>query len=74
VISVDLTDLEAESFKAWREHQDEFQKLVDSQLFDVKSGVALVHFNHDGTIVRVEVPRISIFRVGVIHSSKGLPL
>lgn len=70
--SVDLTDQDAEAFKQFMQRRDEFQKLVDSQFFDVKSGVVMVHFNHEGAIMRIEVPRVTIFHVGLVQTRKGV--
>lgn len=68
MISIDLTDQDAEAFKSFMQRRDEYQKLVDAQFFDVKSGVVMVHFNHAGQIMRVEVPRVTIFHVGLVRT------
>lgn len=51
--AIELTDEEAESFKAWREHQDTFGSLLIAGVFAIKNGSAHLMFNRDGVLVSI---------------------
>lgn len=44
MVSLDLTDEEAESFKDWRKYQTQFESLVEAGVFRVQVGKAVLHF------------------------------
>lgn len=51
--TIELTDEEAESFKAWREHQDTFDALLSAGVFAIKNGSAHLTLNRDGVLVSI---------------------
>ena len=50
---IELSDTEAESFKAWRKHQETFEALLAAGIFGIKNGFAHLTFNQDGVLVLV---------------------
>lgn len=58
MIQLELTDVEAESFKTWRKHQSIFEVLLERHIFSVKKGTATLYFNDRGVLTdaRVDVP------------------
>ena len=62
MISIQLTNEEAELFKRFRQWQDKFSILSDRGVFEVKSGVAILYFNHQGTLMRVSKTEDSYVR------------
>lgn len=51
MISVELTDKEAESFKKWRKYEDVFDGLLAAGVFSLRNGHASLSFNADGVLV-----------------------
>lgn len=47
---IELNESEAQSFLAWREHQDVFNKLKELGVFGVHNGSAEIHFDSQGNI------------------------
>lgn len=54
-VSVDLIADEAQSFLLFRKHQELFQALLQAGVEHIRSGKAVLSFNHDGVLMEVEV-------------------
>jgi hypothetical protein len=53
-IKIFLTPTDAELFKQWQHFYDVFNKLSNSGAFNVKNGSVEIHFDHEGTIKKIE--------------------
>lgn len=51
---VQLTPLDAQVFVEYRRHQDLFQRLLSSGVFDIHGGSAELHFDSDGTLRKID--------------------
>lgn len=54
MITIQLTNEEAELFKLFREHQDLFKSLVDAGLLDTANGKLILNYNYMGKICDIE--------------------
>lgn len=66
LISVEMTEDEAKLFLKFREYQNDFLTLVNSGVFETRNGVAILHFDRDGTLQQVNKD--------VVVYKKGLPV
>ncbi len=62
-IMVGLNSREVELFKKFREHQDNFGKLLENGFFDIKGAAGIVHFDENSQIRKIEVPHIRVYNV-----------
>jgi hypothetical protein len=53
-IAVYLLEEEVEMFKVFREHQDIFQFMIDSGVFELKRGAATINFDDKGIISSIK--------------------
>ena len=53
MIKLELSEQEAESFKAWRQYQDTFETLLNAGVFAVRNGMVRLTFNQDGVLISV---------------------
>lgn len=58
MINVELTEQEALLFRAFREHQEAFDVMLKSGVFNVRSGKAVLNFNMEGVLdsVYADIP------------------
>lgn len=63
MIKLELTENEAQSFKMWRKHQDNFELLLLNNIFEIKNGNAEIHFDWEGNIHNIKA-HLNIFRKG----------
>ena len=52
--SIELSPDEVDSFKTFRQYQDNIVKLLNSRIFDIKNGSAVIHFDGDGNVRIIE--------------------
>jgi hypothetical protein len=50
---IDLTDQEAEYYKAYLAHRDFFVALIDARIFDIKDGQGILNFGH-GVLIDIK--------------------
>ena len=53
MVTIELTHEEAEAFKLFRKHQDEFVLLVHNNIFEIKNGSAELHFDSNGNLASI---------------------
>lgn len=53
MIKIELTEDDAILFKAFRKHQDNFAILYASEVFETRSGVVSLSFNHEGVLTQI---------------------
>lgn len=58
LISIQLTEEEAKAFVDFRKYQGEFMKLVLNNVFDTAGGSVTLHFDHRGTLAKIERQQI----------------
>ena len=63
---IELNPQEAESFLAWREHQDTFEKLLACGVFGVRNGHAEIHFDPDGNLASTTL-HFKVFQRNVLR-------
>lgn len=63
MVTIDLTDKEAESFKNWREYQDKFETLVEAGVFTIKGAPVTIHFDDKSNIRKIESLVVRIYTV-----------
>ena len=51
---IELTPEEVDQFKTFRQYQDNIVKLLNSRIFDIKSGSAVIHFDGEGNVRIIE--------------------
>ena len=54
MISIELTDQEAELFKLFRQYQGIFESFIRAGFLDFKCGSITFHYNPEGQIVKYE--------------------
>lgn len=54
LISVEMTEEDAKLFLKFREHQDDFLTLVNSGVFKVRNGVAILNFSPSGELTQID--------------------
>lgn len=54
-VTVDMTEKDAEMFKVFKEHYNNFLALIDGRVFDVRRGKATIHFNASGAIKVIDI-------------------
>jgi hypothetical protein len=53
-IVIELSEKDAESFREFRRFQTNFNALQDCGFFTIRNGSAIVHFDQDGVVRKVE--------------------
>lgn len=61
MITLDLTDLEAEQFKSWRENQDKFNTLLEAGVFNIKGAPVTIHFDAESNIRKIESVIVKLY-------------
>ena len=61
--TLQLTDEEARLFVLFRQHQEMMQALLSANVFQTKNGQAILHFNHLGILMQVEVHTVAFRKV-----------
>lgn len=59
--TIELSDEDAEKFKQFREHQDDFKTLLDNRVFSFYHGNAVIH-RDKGIIMQININDISFKR------------
>lgn len=54
LIKIELTTVEAIQFRDWQQFHSTFALLAKSGVFDIKNGSAVLHFDPDGNIKKIE--------------------
>lgn len=52
-VAVYIADAEAQKFLLFNQHYDTFDILLNNGVFDIKSGNALLHFDHLGVLQNI---------------------
>lgn len=65
-IVLELPAEEAELFKKFREHQEFFSILLNSRLFEIRNGKALLNFNADGVLTEIKANVTTYKRVAIL--------
>lgn len=60
---IHLTSLEAEQFKAWREHQDKFNTLLEAGVFEIKGAPVTIHFDDHSNIRKIESLVVRVYTI-----------
>jgi hypothetical protein len=55
MIQIELSDTEAELFIRFREYQDVFQVMIEKEVFKVKAGKAILHFNGSNKLIMITI-------------------
>lgn len=55
LVQVELQPLDVEYFKLFMKYYGSIKKLMDEQVFELKSGNATLHFDHQGELKEVEI-------------------
>jgi hypothetical protein len=58
-MTIELTDEDAELFKLFRKHQDQFKVLLEEGVMTFSNGRATVHKDSMGEIALVEITSVS---------------
>jgi len=58
-IAIYLNNEEIELFKLFREHQNDFQVLIDNKVFEIKNGKAILNFDKNGKLRQIDVNKIN---------------
>ena len=62
MIAIELTPLDAELFKKFREYQDKLVILLASGALDIKSGSVTIHYSGNGSIQKIEGHSIKLYK------------
>ena len=54
MITIELTNEDAELFKRFREYQDIFQIILEAGVFDTKLGVVSLSFNRERVLTQIK--------------------
>lgn len=65
-VTLNLTPSDAQMFLEYRKNQDAFQTLVQSGVFNVRNGQAVLSFDHVGSLIQVDF--------NVIAYKRGKPI
>jgi hypothetical protein len=65
MVNVTLSEQEAQSFLKWREHQANFEILLENGVFDVRNGSVELHFNVAGHVASIDA-HIKVFRAPIV--------
>lgn len=55
MVRIELDEVEAESFKAWRRYQESFEALLEAGVFEIKKGIAQLTFSPHGKLISVKI-------------------
>lgn len=53
-VIIELSEKDAESFREFRRFQANFNALQDCGFFGIRNGSAVVHFDQDGVVRKIE--------------------
>lgn len=59
MITIELTEEDAELFRTFRQYQDQFNILLKDGLLDFKQGRGVIHKNDEGQIRLTEVTKVN---------------
>ena len=65
-IKIELTESDAKLFLKFREFQSDFQVMVESGVFNVRNGVAILNYNAEGHLTQIDF--------NVIRYKKGMTI
>ena len=65
-INIELSEEEAQQFIAFRKHQADFVSLINTGVFNIRNGSAILSFNKDGVLDSVQIT--------IIGFKRGLPI
>lgn len=54
VVQVSLSQEDQQAFLVFQRNHDNIVKLLNSKALDIKDGCAVIHFDHDGNIRRID--------------------
>jgi len=54
MITIQITEEDAELFKMFRQHQDLFKQLLDAGLLDTANGKLILNYNYMGKLCDIE--------------------
>lgn len=57
--TIELTDEESIMFLMFRQHERMFKALIDAQVHDLKRGEAVLSFNPEGHLMKIEIRRVA---------------
>lgn len=57
--TIELTDDEAMAFVLFQQHRRMFQALIEAQVHDLKRGEAVLSFNPQGNLMKIEIRRVA---------------
>lgn len=60
---IELTKEDAERFKLFMQHYDNFNKLLAGGFFNIRGASGTAHFDKDGNIRKVEAVMIKLYTV-----------
>ena len=66
LIKIELTESDAKLFLKFREFQSDFQVMVESGVFNVRNGVAILNYNAEGHLTQIDF--------NVIRYKKGMAI
>ncbi len=55
MITIELTDQNAERFKLFMKHYDAINEMIQRGVFEVKNGHVVLYFSHIGRIMEIEL-------------------
>jgi len=61
-IPVYMDSAEIEQFKLFRQYQEKITDIIRAGIFDIKGGSAVIHFNPDGLIMRIDIQTVPFLR------------
>lgn len=61
-VTVSLTPQDAELFKLFRQHQDNFQLLLVAGVFDIIAGTVILNFDEHNILRKIEVSSTKYYR------------
>lgn len=53
-VTIFITEQEAIQFRTFQQNYSKFMLLVNSGVFDIKNGSAVLHFDNSGTIQKID--------------------
>lgn len=60
-IKIELNEEDARLFVSFRKYQDVFKTMLDSGVFDTKSGSIILHFNLEGNLAKIDRNQVLFF-------------
>lgn len=62
MVTIELTNKDAELFVQFRKHQNFFMVLIESEIHELKSSSATLHFDADGTLGKIITEKVAYKR------------